>query len=183
MKNARIPGLRIVGAKPQLMRHTLGRSDAGQALLELALVLPFLLLLVMGAVEVGIVAYAAIEVANAAEAGAMYGAQSRSTAASTNNSAIIQAAQNDAANLTSAGVSIVSATPTQWCACEGSTAASVSSAVKCSSFSVASCIYPSRVVEWVEVDTQATIDPLFHYPGLTTPVTVKGHSTIRVAQQ
>jgi len=51
-------------------------KQCGQAMLELALVLPVLLLLTIGLIEFGRVAYYSIEVSDAARAGAQYGAQS-----------------------------------------------------------------------------------------------------------
>src|ERR1700680_3365484 len=149
-----------------LEQQTTRRNDTGQALLELALVLPFLLLLLIGVVQVGILSYAGIEVANAAQAGAKYGAQNRATAADT--AGITTAMQNDAANLT-----LNAPTIQRWCACEGGTAVS-SGGTACSGFSAASCVSPNRVVEWVQVDTSSTINPSFHYPGLPNTFTLQG---------
>ncbi len=73
-------------------------EDSGQALLELALIVPMLAFLLIGAVELSRVAYAAIEVSNAAHAGAQYGAQSIFT--SGDLTGITNAASNDAANIT-----------------------------------------------------------------------------------
>lgn len=152
------------------------QGEAGQAMLETALILPFLILLLIYAMEMGIVAFGAIEVSNAAAAGALYAAQNRANAS--DNTGITNAAINDAANVTSLSVTGV----TQWCACEGGTAVSVSGAVHCSGFAANSCVSPNRVVEWVQVDTQAGFDPLFHYPGLPTTYTLHGHATMRVGQ-
>ena len=55
-------------------------NASGQALVEAALVLPLLLLLILGALETGSIAYNAIEVENAAEAGALYGSLNRANA-------------------------------------------------------------------------------------------------------
>ena len=138
--------------------------------------MPLLLLLLIGSVEFGIVAFGGIEVSNAASAGALYGSQNRANAA--DNTGITNAARNDAANVTSLNVTAV----TQWCACENGTAVSVSGAVLCSGFAPASCVSPSRIVEWVQVDTSAGFDPVFHYPGLPPTFTLQGHATMRVAQ-
>jgi Flp pilus assembly protein TadG len=149
-----------------------GRDDAGQAILETALLLPFLLLLLIGAIEFGIVAYASIETSNAAAAGALYGAQNHASAV--DNAGMIQAARNDASDLTSG---IMTVTPSTTCACQLGT---TPSAISCAS--TTSCVTPSRIIQWVRVDTSTTIDPLFHYPGLGTTVTVQGHATMRVQQ-
>src|ERR1700688_1288841 len=69
-------------------------SESGQSLVEVALMLPFLLLLVLGVIEIGRYAYVSILVANAARAGAAYGSQSPFTAANPNG-LIVTAADND----------------------------------------------------------------------------------------
>jgi Flp pilus assembly protein TadG len=156
----------------RLLRYPAPRTDAGQALVELALVLPFLILLLIGALEFGVISYAAIEVSNAAEAGALYGSQNRANAA--NTAGMIQAAKNDASNLVT-----VTATPTTSCACQS--AAGTYTTLSCAA--TTSCVTPSQVVEWVTVNTSSTIDPTFHYPGLPTSLTLHGQATMRVAQQ
>ena len=62
-----------------MLRRNL-RENSGQAFVELALVLPIFILLLVGAAEVGRLAYASIEVSNAARAGVAYAAQSHTTA-------------------------------------------------------------------------------------------------------
>src|SRR5215475_2463682 len=52
------------------------RSDRGQTMLEFALMLPFLMLLGAGVVDVGRAIFYTIAVNNAATAGAQFGAQS-----------------------------------------------------------------------------------------------------------
>jgi Flp pilus assembly protein TadG len=51
------------------LRRASVTEDAGQALLELALTVPLLVLILLGAAEFSRLAYAAVEVANAAKAG------------------------------------------------------------------------------------------------------------------
>jgi Flp pilus assembly protein TadG len=65
----------------------LREPERGQSLLEVALALPILLLLLLGIIEVGRYAQLAIVVADAARAGAIYGAQSSATAGQTDNAA------------------------------------------------------------------------------------------------
>jgi len=72
-------------------------TQSGQALLEVALVTPMLLLLAVGIIEIGRYAYYSILVADAARAGAQYGAQNLATAADT--AGIRTAAENDGQNL------------------------------------------------------------------------------------
>jgi Flp pilus assembly protein TadG len=52
------------------------RCESGQALVELALMMPIMMLLLVGALALARVAYAAIEVSNAAKAAVQYGASS-----------------------------------------------------------------------------------------------------------
>src|SRR5437868_64613 len=59
------------------------RLQLGQALIELAFVVPMLLALALGVVEIGRYAYIGILVGNATHAGAIYGAQSLPTSVDT----------------------------------------------------------------------------------------------------
>ena len=96
-----------------MLRRNL-RENNGQAFIELALVLPIFILLLVGAAEVGRLAYASIEVSNAAHAGAVYAAQTHTTAQDAAN--IQLAATRDAPDVTS-----LTATATYSCSCESST--------------------------------------------------------------
>jgi Flp pilus assembly protein TadG len=147
------------------------RNDMGQALVELALMFPLFILLLLGAAEFGRLAYAAVEVTNAARAGVAYGAQSHITAS--DYAAMQLAATQDAANLTG-----VTATATNFCACSSAP----STAVSCTTV-VASCSpAPQHALEYVKVNTSATVDPLFHYPGLPHTFTLTGQAIMRVEQ-
>ena len=157
----------------RLLRDLTARTDAGQALVEAALVLPVLLLLILSALETGSIAYNAIEAANAAEAGALYAAQSRANAA--NTTGIAQAATNDASNVLS-----VTATATTTCACQSAAGTITAGPGSCTGTIVTSCA--SSVVEWVNVVTAANVTPMFQLPGLPATLTLKGNATMRVAQ-
>src|ERR1700742_683559 len=74
--------------------HSCLIGDTGQGLLELALTLPLLMLILLGAAEFARFAWAAIETANAARAGVQYGAQTQITAS--DNVGMQTAALNDA---------------------------------------------------------------------------------------
>lgn len=73
------------------------RHEAGNAIIEFALVLPFLLLITLGIIALGRYTYFGIVVANAARAGAYYGAQPGG-GGSADTAGMIAAAENDAAN-------------------------------------------------------------------------------------
>jgi Flp pilus assembly protein TadG len=157
----------------RLLRRSTERTDAGQAIVEMALVIPFLVLLLIGALEFGTVAFSAIEVSNAAEAGALFGSQNRANAA--NTAGITLAAQNDASSVPG-----LTATPTTSCACQS--AAGTLTALSCAA--TTTCTTPSQVVEWVTVITGATVNPPVYYPGIVPRnITLKGQATMRVAQQ
>jgi Flp pilus assembly protein TadG len=102
-------------------------SESGTAAIELALFLPFLLLLLTGIVELGVSAYEAMQVSNAAEAGALFAA---ATYAPTNAPAFSAASTASATTSGAAllpGSNTLTATPapTQFCGCP-SAAGSVS---------------------------------------------------------
>jgi len=139
--------------------------EAGQALVETALLIPLLTTLLIGSAEMARVAYAAIEVANAAHAGAQYGSQNGYTASDTTG--ISNAAAIDAANLAS-----LTTTSSYSCIC------SDGSASTCQPTDCAN----SHIEQTLTVNTQATIDPIIHLPGLPTTYTVKGHAIQRCAQ-
>src|SRR5262245_21571803 len=95
--------------------------QSGQALVELALALPILLLLALGVVEIGRYAYISSLIGNAAHAGAVYGSQGTW---STDPTAIQKAAQFDYAGGTASGskgngmdVTSLTVTSTTACGC------------------------------------------------------------------
>lgn len=141
-------------------------EESGQALVELALVLPVFVLILIGAAEFGRLAYAAIEVANAARAGIQYGAQNRST--SVDLRGMETAAVGDAANVTT-----MQATAANFCVCgSGGSISCASAQTSCS----------GRILDYVQVNTSATIDPLFRYPGLPKTLTMYGQAVMRVEE-
>ena len=141
------------------------RGDSGDAMVELALSVTLLGTLLLGAAEFGTLAYSAIEVSNAAHAGAAYGAQSHTTADDV--SGMETAATQDAPN-----VSGISATAARSCQCSNG-GSSTCAVTDCST---------SRIVEYVTVNTTATVSPLFAVPGLPKSYTMTGKAVLRVVQ-
>lgn len=142
-------------------------EDAGQALVELALVIPLLTLILVGAAEVGRIAYAAIEVNNAARAGVAYAAQTHATATAsdpTNMSYITLAATQEAPDVT--GMTV---TASDSCICSDGTSITCTTALT-------SCLSPARNIETVQVNTTATIDTAFHFPGIPNSITLNGQA-------
>jgi Flp pilus assembly protein TadG len=133
----------------------------GQSAVELALVAPFVVLVLVIAADFSRVFYMSIEAANAARAGVQYGAQSTTKASDT--AGMQQAALNDAANLSG-----LTATASNFCECPPST-----SHVTCSS---TSC---SGMEMYVQVNTSAQFQTLVHYPGVPTTVTLNESALMR----
>lgn len=148
-------------------------SDCGQASLELALCLPLFVLLVLGAAEIANVVWASIQLNNAAHAGAQFASLSHTYAQSV--SEIETAAQNEAPKLTITFPTV----PTQTCSCV--TPAGGSTAGDCSSI-IGSCATPNIIVDAVQVQTQAIVAPLIHFPGLPSSYTLKAQATMDVIQ-
>ncbi len=137
------------------------REEDGTSILETALVLPVLLLMLVGAVDLGRAYYTAIEVNSAAHAGAMYGSQNASDVAG-----MITAANAEAPDV--AGL-----TPTAMYGCECSDGSGISPS--CSS--TPSC--PYNTVYYVEVDTTATYTPLLSLSGVFGPLNLKSSARMR----
>jgi len=92
------------------------QRQSGQSLFEVALMLPFLLLLALGVIELGRFAYIGILVGNAAHAGAFYGAHMNTAL---NDLGIQQAAQNDYASNGQAASSLTVSSHGE-CGCDSS---------------------------------------------------------------
>lgn len=137
-------------------------GESGQALIEAAIAAPLLFLVLVGGAELARVAYAAIEIQNAAEAAALYGAQTPGAVIGTTNTGAQQVAQSDAGNLT--GVNATYST-TPYCS-DGSapdpTTSSCSTGI------------PETMLN---VTTTVSFDPLIHIPGLPSTFNLGGHAS------
>lgn len=163
-------------------------DDRGAALIELALTTPLFILLMMGAAEIGRVAYYAIEVENAARAGASYGALNLANANLTSN--VQQTAKNDAPDISN----LLVTSPGGACVCEEIDPPSTtptftpsSGTTSCTSSIINACTSDTSskiqsVVQYVTVSTSANVDPLIHVPGLPTTYTLSGYSAMRINQ-
>ena len=151
MKNGKITLRKIFKA--------LGIREEGGAIAETALTAPFLAVIIFGAVEFARVAYAAIEVTNAARAGVSYGAQSGLTAS--DSAGIIWAATHDGVNIPGMTVS----TPVISYTCSDG---------KPTTGTPPACGNGVHLLETLTVQTQVTMDPLIHVAGLPTTYTLYG---------
>lgn len=172
------------------MRKRTWKKDDGSAFVELALVLPLLILIVIGSVELGRIAYFAIEVSDAARAGVAYGAQNPTTADPSQFQNIINAAKASAAE-----VPTLIATPNDACVCEtitSSTGAVTTATLPqpcAGSGSMSSSLCANDVtgstrivVNYIQVSTTATVSTMFHYPGIPTSFNLSGFAQMRVGQ-
>jgi Flp pilus assembly protein TadG len=154
-----------------LVRRLLRRlwDESGQSLIEVYVILPILMLILVGAVEMGRVAYASIEVMNAAAAGVQYGAQNPITAG--DSAGINVVAQNDAADIT---LSSVNASRTCVCSAPGSSViACPTTGTVCSG---------SNLETILTVTTQASFNPGFRLPGFPASFTLQGKAVQKVLQ-
>ncbi len=138
-------------------------ASSGQTVVELALLLPLLLVLFVGVIEIGRYAYFDILISNAARAGAQYGAQSLIQAADTNG--ITAAAHND-------GLAAMTVTTQQECTCVSGTAP----APGCAGLGC------PRPVVYVVVTATDTYDSLFSFPPLPPQLTLSSTVKMRVSQ-
>jgi Flp pilus assembly protein TadG len=141
-------------------------ADAGAALVEMTLIAPFLIMLLIGIVEVARYATFAIMVGNAARAGVQYGAQNMVLAM--DSAGMANAAKNDAQNI--AGLS--NPTATYFCKCSDGTS---------STCQPTDCSTSHRLV-YVQVTVSGTFTSMLHFWGVQNTFPVTSQATMRVAQ-
>jgi Flp pilus assembly protein TadG len=158
------------------------RSVRGTAMIEFAIALPLLMLVLAGAIDFGSACYVAIEVSNAARAGAQYGAQNGQTMLDT--SGIVLAAKNEASNIltsctAAAGKSCwVTNYPQASYGCECADGTGVQTGT-----TTCSCSGTKNSVNFVLVTTQATYYPMIPWQGFNKTYTFNGMAKIRVGLQ
>jgi Flp pilus assembly protein TadG len=154
----------------------IARNEQGQALIETALSLTLLILMTLGSVEFGGMAFSAIQVSNAAKAAAQYASQSPATAS--NLTAMQQAAQNEYG--TPSALTLVSPTATTGYACN---CAGTGASTSCTNNSISSPACPGSYMEvTVTVQTQVTYTPPIHIPGLPNSIQLRGTAKQKVLQ-
>jgi Flp pilus assembly protein TadG len=152
----------IVVAKA-LKRLTSDKENAGTSLIEAALLIPLLLLMLAGAVDLGKACYMAIEVSSAAQSGAEYGVQNPS-----DTDGMVAASRLDAVD-----VPTLSAVASYGCECSDGT----SDVATCGT--TPTCNF--NIVDYVEVDTTATYSSLLTYPGVPGSIVISGKARMRAA--
>jgi Flp pilus assembly protein TadG len=141
------------------------RGQRGQSLLEVAFVVPVLLLLMVGLIEIGRFAYYSVLVSNAAHAGAQYGAQSLITSGDVGG--IQQAAKNDGQI---AGITMT-VNPVQLCGCSSGALGGCPSGGGC-----------ANPLVYVQVTASETVNSMFRYPGIPRNIALSSTVTMRVSQ-
>jgi Flp pilus assembly protein TadG len=141
------------------------RRESGNSLLEVALTISLLIVLGLGATDFARVFYAAIEVSDAARAGAQYGSQNSATAA--DSVGMVNAAKANAPNLTG-----VTGTASQCTCTTGSTVAACATSYCANN--------PSG--NFVTVNTQAAFRTIAPYPGIPSALTLAGRAVMVVGQ-
>ena len=157
-------------------RRILSASEDGQALIETALSSAFLLLILLGALEVGMVMNASIAVANTARAAAQYAAMNGGawTRKGLDTTGMLGAAQAEAGRLVN-NVSFAK-TPSYACRCTGWGVAN------CRSAPPTGCL-SSHLQVTITVMTQANYTPPIQVPGLNlSNFTLKGYAQEDVLQ-
>ena len=169
--------------------------DDGTSLAEFALVTPLLFLVLIGAIEIGRWATFDVTVANAARAGAAYGAQEPRTPS--DNSGIESAVCTDAHNancptpdpsaqnaltVTAPFTNAASGDPQFWYC---TNASSIGSTPDPSASPDPTCASPAPDVQhnmWVQVTVSGTFTPLFSFPGLPSQLPVSSTAIMQVKQ-
>jgi Flp pilus assembly protein TadG len=163
-----------VGNRPGILK-----SPSGQSLLEVALLMPMLLALLLGSIEIGRYAYISILVGNAARAGAAYGAQN--LALSVDTAGIQTAADNDFQNngQSTGNLSVNSSTS---CGCDSGGTITGAACSTTANPTAGTCTTGHWVV-MVSVTASGTFNSLFSYPGIPRSLTVSNTATLRVPQK
>ena len=148
--------------------------QSGQSLVELAVTMPILTLLLLGGAELARLAFASIQVTNAAKAAVQYGDQNHAFASTDSNGMKI-AATADAQGLSGLNV-------TSYRQYQCSNAPGVMLAVDSNDNPSNTSCTGSTLEEILTVTTTAFFDPLIHLPGLPTTYTLTGNATQVVLQ-
>jgi Flp pilus assembly protein TadG len=180
MKSKRL--LRTLGQSTNSHPWQIGRGRSGQSLVEVALVLPLILLLLLGVIEFGRYLYIGIIIGNAAHAGAIYGARDINNTCSA-CTGITQAATND---FTQNGLN-ASALAVTWsnsCGCDNG--GTIINQTCTPTGAAPTCPTGQNWAITLTVTAEGQFTSLFNYPGLpvcttTNPCKINKKSAMRVA--
>jgi len=141
-------------------------GQRGVALVEIAIMLPFLLLLAIGGIEIGRYANYANIAANAAHAGVQYGAQSLAAASDTTG-------MENAAKIDWGSATGFTATASHYCKCSDGTASTCLSS---------DCQLPLHRILWVQVVVTGSLNSILSYPAVPRTFNISKTAIMRVDQ-
>jgi Flp pilus assembly protein TadG len=147
------------------MRLRFTRATSGATAVEVALVLPVLMMLALGMADFSLWIWNKMRVANAARAGAeaaaVYG---------------YDTAKISSAITSATGMAGVSATPaaTEWCGCPSASFGVVTAT--CGS----TCASLQKAGTYVRANAQASYSLVFPWPGITSPVALNASAIVRI---
>lgn len=144
---------------------SLRRSEQGGAMVELAVVLPVLILIAIGVMDYGRVFFTSIAVSNAARAGAEWGARGEGV-----NSDKFTEMQNFA-KLEGAQAGTITVTANRTCRC-GLTVVTCATAADCGGGY-------GPAAEFIDVTASKTVTLLIKYPGLPASINISRTATFR----
>jgi Flp pilus assembly protein TadG len=147
--------------------------ETGSALVELAVALPVLVLLLIGTIDFARAFYQAIELTNAARAGAQFGAKNLGTG--TNDDAMRAVARN-AVNLTG-----LTADASHVCQC-AQIDGTFPDTVSCTADPAVVCPSPKFRVITVTVTTSKNFTTIAPYPGIPRTLTIQRTAVMRVTE-
>lgn len=150
-------------------------GETGSALVELAVALPLLVLTLVGTADFARVFYTAIELTNAARAGAQYGA---SSPGKSGNAANMESTATAAVNIT--GVTAAAARLCQ-CATDIGTFSPTSPANDCTSAVTTACTGGTHRVMTVTVTTEKFFSTIASFIGIPSYRLVRS-ATLRVSE-
>lgn len=161
----------------ECVRHL--RGERGDALIELAVLFSVLgVPLMMGTAQMGMLAYYSIEVASAANAGALYAMQDSADASS--SAGITSAAQAEAADF---GTHLTVTPSTYYLCTLNVTGTEYPTGTYTQAQAQSHCTGSgNEALEFVQVIASASVTPLIHCPGLPSSYTLTDTSVMEVEQ-
>ncbi len=168
-----------VGWHPRVRRLGFGPNrELGSALVELAVILPILMLLFVGTIDFGRIFYRSMAVAQAARAGAEYGAYN-------------MAQSTDVAGMRTAGKTAVASdltlvdgdfapAPSRTCECANQSGSTFTAPSPSTSCDASDCAAGTHSVVTVNVTVVKSYTTLMNYPRIPRTVTITRTTKLRV---
>jgi Flp pilus assembly protein TadG len=139
-------------------------DEGGLAAIEFGLIAPFLVLLVVAAIDLGTGIHKAMQAQNAAEAGAVYASRHAFDLTGTTGAVV---------NATAGAGIVATPAPTRFCGCPTASGIATTS---CG----AACADGSAPGQYLRISARVTHSPLLSIAGLGGPSTIAGEAVIRI---